>query len=166
MSPPLRDAFGDLDQLLRDVVVSAKRQLVLVAPYLSAGGMRGLLNVMAVAAQSGASLKLITSELDGDEGRNRLAIREIFSGEFGATIGPHVRVLTNSPSFHALIHAKVVVADGRRGYLGSANVSWRGMESNLEIGVELNAHQARALDSLFSYLESAGALLEVAAADL
>jgi phosphatidylserine/phosphatidylglycerophosphate/cardiolipin synthase-like enzyme len=166
MPPSLRNAFGDLDQLLRDVAVSAKSSLIIVAPYLSAVGIRGLMNSVAVAAQAGAAVKLITGDLDADGSRNRQAVRELLTGEYGTVIHQHLRVLTNSPSFPALLHAKLVIADGRRGYLGSANVSWRGMESNLEIGVELPAQQASVLEALFTFLESSGALVEIAAHDL
>jgi|SRR5579859_513299 len=166
MPPSLRNALGDLDQLLRDVAASAKSSLIIVAPYLSASGIRGLMNSLAVAANAGATVRLITGDLDADQSRNRKAVRELLIGEFGGVIRPHLRVLTNSPTFPALLHAKLVIADGCRGYLGSANVSWHGMESNLEIGVELPAPQAGVLDALFAFLESSGALVEIATHDI
>ncbi len=143
------------------VEASARSSLTVAAPYLSPAGMKGLKNAVGVAAQSGAAIRLVTSDLDGEGQRNRQAVRELVSGVDGNRIRGRLRVLTASEALPSLLHAKVVIADRARGYLGSANFSWRGMESNLEIGVPLDRQQAEAVDDMISYLEAKSLLHEV-----
>ncbi len=57
-----------------------------------------------------------------------------------------------------LVHAKFMLVDGQRGYLGSANFSVNGLERNLELGTGLSEEEARILDELVTYLEATGDL--------
>jgi phosphatidylserine/phosphatidylglycerophosphate/cardiolipin synthase-like enzyme len=121
---------------------------------------------LGVAAQNGASIRLVTGDLDAGEARNRKAIRELTSGEIGGLITHGLRVLIASESLPVLLHSKLVVVDRCRGYIGSANLSWHAMESNFEIGVSLSASQAETLDGLVDYLEARSMLTEVKLARL
>ena len=160
LPPGLRDQLADLDQLLRDQSLSAKVSLLLVSPYLSASGMRAIKGAVAVAAKGGASVTVVTAPLDDNAGRNRQAIQELRDGDEGALIARMLRVLVPAPGFDQLIHSKLLVVDRERGYIGSANFSWHGLESNLELGVCLEPGQATAVAGIFDHLEGTGKLLE------
>jgi len=109
---------------------------------------------MAVSAQRGAWIRLLTSDLDNPDALNRRALRSLVDGEEGMLIRKRTRVLTCSGASPVLFHVKIVVADRSRGYLGSANLSWRGLEGNFEIGMALSVAQAEALDDLISFFEA------------
>lgn len=53
----------------------------------------------------------------------------------------------------SLMHAKFVVADAARGYLGTANFTSLGMTAHVEIGTELTPHQCRQLVDFLMQLE-------------
>jgi phosphatidylserine/phosphatidylglycerophosphate/cardiolipin synthase-like enzyme len=53
-----------------------------------------------------------------------------------------------------------MVIDGQRGYLGSANLSFAGLERNFEVGIALSGTQSDALDRLLTYFESANLLVD------
>ena len=161
LPPALRDQVADLDQLLRDLSLSARISILLVSPYLGAAGLRGMKGALAVAAEAGAWITVITAPLDDNEMRNRRAIHELQDGEDGGLIARRLRVLVPAPTFEQLIHAKLVVVDRQRGYIGSANLSWHGMESNLELGVCFEPNQAAAVAAIFEHLEASGKLVEV-----
>lgn len=160
LPPALRDQVADLDQLLRDLSLSARVSLLLVSPYLSAAGLRAMKGAVAMAARAGAWVTVVTTPLDGSEMRNRQAIEAFTDGEEGSFIDRRLRVLVPAPTFDELIHSKLVVADRQRGYIGSANFSWHGMESNLELGVCLQPGQAAAIAGIFEHLEASGKLVE------
>lgn len=161
LPPSLRDQVADLDQLLRDLTLGARVSLLLVSPYVSAAGLRAMKGAVAMAATAGAWVTVITAPLDENEMRNRLAIAEFIDGEDGRLIERRLRVLVPAPTFDQLIHSKLVVADRQRGYIGSANFSWHGMESNLELGVCLEPTQAAAIAGIFEHLEASGKLVQV-----
>ena len=156
----LRSRFRDLDDYLRTLASSAKSRLLMVSPYLSASGMGSLRGAIATSAQRGAWIRLVTSDLDRSGTTNRRAIAALLKGEDGDLIRERLRVLKVSRSalLNGLIHAKCIVVDGKRGYLGSANFSTRGLERNLELGVALSTEEAAALDELMTRLEAHGDL--------
>jgi phosphatidylserine/phosphatidylglycerophosphate/cardiolipin synthase-like enzyme len=152
--------LGNLDALVRSTAGSAKESLLLVAPYLTADGVAALKPHIARAAATGAWIRLIMRSPAQDR-FNEKALMELIEGEQGQTIENRLRVLTAVDEYAALLHAKVVVADSARGYLGSANLTHKALDANLEVGVALTRGQSRTIADLFSFLESSGFLVEV-----
>lgn len=73
------------------------------------------------------------------------------------TAGPlAVRWFCGAPP--TMLHAKFVVADRRRGYLGTANLTSWGMAGHVEAGVELTAGQSGRFVAFLDQLEAAGVL--------
>ena len=163
LPPPLHDRFGDLDQFVRDVISSATSSLLILAPYLSSSGLQALKGAIGVAAKNGAWIRLVSGDLDADDERNLKALRQLTAGSDGRAIAARLRVLAASSELPVLIHAKSVIADKERGFLGSANMSWHGMERNFEMGVSVSRRQAEAIDGLVSFLEASGKLVETTA---
>lgn len=160
LPPDLRGRFRDLDHFLRDLVSSATERLLIVSPYLGPAGMAMLRAAMAVSAEQGAWIRFVTADLTAVDGINRRALAVLLEGREGRIIRTRMRVLTGSPEFPVLLHAKIVVVDARRGYLGSANLSGRALDENFEVGTALAAIQAKALDDLVAYLEAQGLLVD------
>lgn len=61
-----------------------------------------------------------------------------------------------------MLHAKFVVADRRRGYLGTANLTSWGLREHIEAGVELTAGQSERFVLFLEQLEAAGLFSVVA----
>ncbi|MCL5073983.1 MAG: phospholipase D-like domain-containing protein, partial [Actinobacteria bacterium] len=59
-----------------------------------------------------------------------------------------------------LPHAKLLIVDSKRGYLGSANFTKQGLTSRFEVGVELNEQQSRCVDKLLLKLEEKGLFIK------
>jgi phosphatidylserine/phosphatidylglycerophosphate/cardiolipin synthase-like enzyme len=117
-------------------------------------GMKSLRPSLATSAQRGAWIRLLTSSLEQAAGRNRKAIAALVEGEDGALVRSRLRVLAPTENLPALIHAKIILIDHCRGYLGSANLSQSAMDYNLEVGLSLAPAQVSALESLIKLLEA------------
>lgn len=164
LPPSLKDQFGDLDQLIRETIISAKSRLLVVAPYVSAAGMNLLRESLAVAVANGAWIRVLTGDLDANGALNRKALETLFRGDGGARLRERVRVLVCSDRLPVLFHAKLVIADAERGYIGSANVSASAMGENFEIGCALGAKQAESMDKLVDFLEAKGFVVDQSSA--
>lgn len=156
----LQSYFRNLDQLIKEIITSAKSSLLIVAPYLSPAGMDILKGSIGSAAQKGVWIRLITQDLDNPKGFNIQAIHSLLTGVEGEIIKNRLRILSPTKHHHILLHAKMIIADGMKGYLGSANVSLGALETNFELGVSLENIQAEALDRLMAYFESQSILIE------
>jgi phosphatidylserine/phosphatidylglycerophosphate/cardiolipin synthase-like enzyme len=159
LSPSLRARFRNLDELVLDVASSAVGRLIIVSPYLGRGVIAALRPAMAVSAERGAWIRLVTDVGEAGEA-NREVLAALVQGQDGKIIRGRLRVLTGSAALCPLLHAKMIVADGERGYLGSANLSGRAFDENLEVGLALTPSQAKALDEMIALFESSGVLQE------
>jgi phosphatidylserine/phosphatidylglycerophosphate/cardiolipin synthase-like enzyme len=156
----LRSQLHDLDHFVRLLCSSATTNLFLVAPYLSSAGLEGLRAPIATSAQRGAWIRLVTGNLDHQNGANRRAVKTLVEGNEGALIHRRLRILTATEKLPALIHAKIILADQKQGYLGSANLSQSAMDRNFELGVALPPEQVRSLQSLLSFFEARGLITD------
>lgn len=87
---------------------------------------------------------------------------EILSGAEGEMIRRRLRVLGVPAEQKMFIHAKLVIVDGDKGYLGCANLSGGGLDTNFEIGIRLNADQSTTLERLIDDFESQQIMTETA----
>ena len=120
--------------------------------------MIGLRSAIAVSAQRGAWVLLVTSGLDESEALNRRAVSSLLEGSDGVLIRSRLRLLKATERLSGSFHAKFMLVDRQRGYLGSANFSINGLERNLELGTALSRADAETLDDLVTYLEATGDL--------
>jgi cardiolipin synthase len=161
LPPATRDQFRDLDHFVRQLCSSATKQLFLVAPYLGCAGLESLRPAIATAAQNGAWIRLLTSDLNQNNRANRRALNTLVDGNEGALIQNKLRILTATDKLPALVHAKIILVDHARGYLGSANLSQSALDQNFELGVALSENQVRSLESLLAYFESQGLISDI-----
>jgi phosphatidylserine/phosphatidylglycerophosphate/cardiolipin synthase-like enzyme len=157
----IKSKFQDLDDLIRRLISTSKSQLFIVSPYLSPAGIKSLKNGISLAAKNGSWIRLLTSDLDSEDTLNFKAVKALIDGEEGEIIRGRLRVLTGSKIMPELFHSKLILCDGEKGYLGSANISFSGLEKNFEVGVELQTTQVEALQDLISYIEAQGLIVDV-----
>lgn len=155
----IRARFGDLDGHLRGLLSSARSRLVILMPYLSRVGVESLRPAIAASAQRGVAIRLVCDPTQDSFVADGLAA--LVEGADGELIRLRVRVLRPRTEAVGFAHAKLVVVDGERGYLGSANFSRRGLEKNFELGVALARQEAADLERLVDLMESRGDLVPV-----
>jgi phosphatidylserine/phosphatidylglycerophosphate/cardiolipin synthase-like enzyme len=162
----LKNEFGDLDYFITELLSKARERLLLVAPYLSTIGMKRLRGPIASAAASGAWIRLVTGDLHDSSTWNYKSVNTLIAGMEGQIIRSRLRVLCAAPGSLGFIHAKLIIADHSRGYLGSANLSGGGLDKNFEVGVALAPDQAGALERLVDSFEAEGLISDVTGAVL
>jgi phosphatidylserine/phosphatidylglycerophosphate/cardiolipin synthase-like enzyme len=150
----VRTTLGVLTELL----ASARRHVVIAAPFIQgAEGLHaGPLGLALIAAlKRGVRVDLISTaaSLAGlDLGK----LRELAGTRF-RTFQPRENV--QDP--RALgSHAKFWVSDGDRAYVGSANITQKGISRHLEVGVLLHGSPAQQVLSLVRALTESGYLIE------
>lgn len=126
--------FEPLHGNLLDLIRSADDELVLMSPYLSEQAYNRLRPALHTAADNGAVVTLITRSLTyGDDEYNRQFVHAVRDDD---NLAPHTTYYEyiNHETW-TTFHAKIVIADGERAYLGTANLTHRGLGDNLELGV-------------------------------
>jgi len=157
----LRRKFGDLDEYIRRLLGSSKTSLTLVAPFLSRRWMDAYRGSLELSATRGAFIRLLSRDLNDTSGVNGSAVRTLIKNGNSVVLRNRIRFLEANADLSEFVHAKLIIADRARGYIGSANFSERAMGANFEIGSALNQRQCEALDDLIDYLESSGSLIDI-----
>ena len=155
------DAEGPLVRPMASVVEEMLRNVreigeVLIVGYsLTAENgsvMHGIIDLLGDASRKGASVTIILHRDEG--GQNR---RNLLGAWNVKTRKP--RILTWDPPHehpYTKLHAKAMVVDRLDALVTSANFTFHGLESNLELGVRIRGPQAGAIAERFDHLISAG----------
>jgi phosphatidylserine/phosphatidylglycerophosphate/cardiolipin synthase-like enzyme len=152
----LKLGFRDLDEFCRDLLRSAVERVTLVSPFWSPKGVELLSPSLAIAAQRGALVRVVVDARTSDTDL-RAAINCVSTETDGDVVLRRMRILKGTESF-AFIHTKLILIDGARGYIGSANLTAGGLERNFELGVELVPAQVGMLEQLIAVFEAKGML--------
>ena len=139
----LEDRAGTVRSFVGDVMRSAKREVFVVSPYFVPGelGMQAMRGLRA----SGVTLKLLTNSLaatdepmvHGGYLRYRREMLELGVEiyELSPTLARNAASLGRFGRSFGQLHAKIVVVDGERLFVGSMNLDSRSERYNTELGV-------------------------------
>ncbi len=145
-----------LAMLVADTLRAPGDRVLLAAPYWSGPGTAQLLGPLSFAIAHHVPITLAGARrIDVDH----YTAMTSFARELRAA-GGRVRVLEfNPPRAKSLFHAKIVA--GKRGYLGTGNLSIGGFEDNVELGLPLDETDVERAWWLVERLVDAGLLADV-----
>jgi len=158
----LVDAHLRLDLIVREAVTSACIELTVGGPFWDEAGVDLLLPMMSAAIGARGVAVTIYAHRHETPGRARdydAPVRRMVSllqREAERSRNGSARLLWFSGPSCTMMHAKFIVTDRRGGYLGTANLTSRGLREHLEVGVPLAPSQAAQLVSLLDSMESRG----------
>lgn len=149
--PPVRHTGG----VLLELIDAGTSEIQLAMPFVDEAAVEYLLMALLQAGRRGARVSVVTSTTNGRKFAElvRRWPREASSELRVTEVSTHLSPLGS--------HAKAVVVDQTRGYVGSANLTSAGLARNIEIGVELFGPQVADLSRILSALEGLGAAVEV-----
>jgi hypothetical protein len=140
-----------LDLLVADVIRNASTTLDIGGPFWNAEGFQLLRPVLEPALSVRGVQCTFYVHQSGTEYDDQLQ-------RFVSNLGHpnQIRVWWYRSASGGLMHAKFCVADGREGYLGTANLTSLGLGRHIEIGVKLSSPQCVDLLHLLQGLVQAG----------
>jgi hypothetical protein len=150
--PLVRPTRLVIEEMLRGVRETGEILLVgyaFTAPPGSA--MEGVIDLLELAARKEARITLVLHK--GEEDDARPVIEQMWN-----VFLKKPKVMTWTPSKahpYTKLHAKVLVVDRVEMLVGSANFTFHGLESNLELGLRVRGPQARAVAERFDHLIAA-----------
>lgn len=153
------DSIGSLVVNLLDLIQHAESELVILNPFFSEEGYDQIGTPISDATARGVDVTIITKSLTyGDSTQNKRVVCELFREDdtVPRNLTLYEYVLDEDPDveYPPTIHAKLTIADGERAYLGTANMTHRGLVENLELGVIFEDDTVRDLLELVQNLLS------------
>lgn len=134
------DSIGSLVVNLLDLIQQAESELVILNPFFTEEGYDQIGAPIGNATARGVDVTIITKSLTyGGSTQNERVVRQLFQEDdtVRSNLTLYEYVLDDDPDeeYPPTIHAKLTIADGERAYLGTANMTHRGLVENLEVGV-------------------------------
>jgi cardiolipin synthase len=127
---PLHDTPGDTvpvsEHTIINIISRAEKYVYITTPYFMCSNE--IIAVMHTAARSGVDVRLITPFV-ADKKLVKLATESYYP----SLIENHVRVF----EYIGFIHAKSIIADGKRAMIGTINLDYRSLFSDYECGIYL-----------------------------
>jgi phosphatidylserine/phosphatidylglycerophosphate/cardiolipin synthase-like enzyme len=153
------DSIGSLVVNLLDLIQQAESELVILNPFFSGEGYDQIGTPISDATARGVDATIITKSLTyGGSTQNEHVVGQLFDEEdtVAENLTLYEYVLDEDPDEEhpPTIHAKLTIADGERAYLGTANMTHRGLVENLELGVIFRDDTVDSLRGLVSNLLS------------
>lgn len=146
----ITERFHYLNSWIQHLIQTTTKRLVFFAPYYSVAGMKHLSVSLRSLLEFRHDVRVdwIIGEADNIE--NQRAFSYLFQ-HLGPS--PLLRVFQPADAFEQglVFHAKVLLSDDERGYLGSANFSHRGLHNQFELGVSLTKDQSSSLTLLIDH---------------
>lgn len=146
--PPLRHTAG----VLLDLVDRATQEIRLAAPFVDPDAVDFLADSLIGAGRRSVTVAVVTSV---GQSVHFVELAQRWDAE--PDVRGRLRVAEVQTHLSSLgSHAKVIVVDSLRGYVGSANLTAAGLGRHVEIGVELAGPQVAELTRVLAALERAG----------
>jgi phosphatidylserine/phosphatidylglycerophosphate/cardiolipin synthase-like enzyme len=136
------------------LIEGASHRLTLVAPYLEPKGMGRLHSALVEALYRRVDVSILAHETDSLSSLASASLDELRRAS--VQVGGRLTVYSAAAVPAVLLHLKVVVADGVRATLGSANLTGKGLGENVEAGVLLGAHAAAEIERVVAAVVSQG----------
>jgi len=153
--PLVRPTAEVVEEMIRSVRESGEVLLVGYSLTAEDGSMmRGVVDLLGAASKRRAAITIILHRDDGQMNRrNLMKAWDVFAKK--------PRVLTwDPPPDHPYtkLHAKALVVDRLDALVTSANLTFHGLESNLELGLRVRGPQAGSIAERFDHLIASGVL--------
>jgi phosphatidylserine/phosphatidylglycerophosphate/cardiolipin synthase-like enzyme len=128
--------FGPLLLRLRELVEGAEDDIFLITPFFSEKIADRLVNPLNAAARRGVDITVTTRYLTyGQKDYNRDFVRALYEYDEIRDRTRLYEYVRDVDDRGGTVHAKMLVTDETACYLGTANLTHRGLRDNLELGV-------------------------------
>lgn len=141
--------FDHLNSWIQQVIQSTNERLVFFAPYYSEAGLKHFSISLSTLLSIRKEIRVdwIFGEINNEE--NEKAIN--FLKQNFASSNCNIYLPKSSDERDLVIHAKVLISDKSKGYMGSANFSKGALMSQFELGTILSRQQIESLLALIDY---------------
>ena len=140
----------DISNLLINLIISSEKRISIMSPFTNEEGFRSVLTPLKACKNNPKINLYLTAEKNDELMIYKQVMRQIPSNMFH-----NVKVYfcsTQLVESDNLPHAKVLIVDSKKGYLGSANFTRQGLKSRFELGVELDEQQSSTIEKLLDIL--------------
>lgn len=143
--------FEYLNTWIQNLIQTANKRIIFFSPYYSVAGIQQLMISLKALSEnkSGITIDWIVNDYDLD--MNRKAFEYLLEQSLHENIQMRIFEPLEKQEKKLWFHAKLLLIDQEKGYMGSANFSERALQTQFELGVPLNEQQTKSLVQLIDF---------------
>jgi phosphatidylserine/phosphatidylglycerophosphate/cardiolipin synthase-like enzyme len=153
------DYSADLMARLIRFVRNAEIQLLVVTPFFTRFGVDAFVDHLAQATNRGVHVTVLTRDV-ADDGENAEHVRRIYETVTDSGNRRHLS-LSEYASDHGRLHAKALISDNKKAYVGSANFTNYSLKSAIEIGLIVQGSVVDDLVDFFAVVQASSDTYEL-----
>lgn len=142
------DLMARLIQLARN----AESELLVVTPFFTRFGVDTFVDHLARATDRGVNVTLLTRDVAGG-GDNSGHVSQIFETVVESGKETNLSILEYA-SDHGRLHAKTLITDRKKAYVGSANLTTYSLKNAIEIGLIVEGSVVEDIVEFFALVEA------------
>lgn len=161
MNSRISSEFKYLHSWINNLIQKTEERLIFFAPYYSISGINQMLvSIETLLENKDVTIDWIVSDITNEENINAFEyIKNKITKDFQTS---NIRFYkSNDINQEFIFHAKLLLSDSRRGYMGSANFSKRGLDTQFELGISLDERKTKALSRLIDFLIKTDILVNI-----
>lgn len=131
--PDFKGADPELMPRFQQLIDNSEKEILIVTPFLTRFGIDHLVKRLARATDRNVRVKILTRDTDDPDGNGEHI--EYLQETIGEEGFPSLLDIYDYGGGAGRLHAKAVVADGERAFIGSANMTSYSLREAIEVGV-------------------------------
>ena len=133
-----------IQSTIEEMIMDSQHEII-IATYAITGRVEELFRLLEDAASRGVNITIMINHLSEQPEEVRGLLLSLSRRYPNVTIYDFYEV-------NRAMHMKVVAVDRKRAFIGSANITWRGMTENLEVGVVVEGESAEKISNALGEL--------------
>lgn len=152
-------AFGTdyvtTESAFRDLLSSAKEEILICSPFAEFEGLNRFLDLFVAKLNAGCTLQILSRQIAGRDPNSRYGQIQEFaralpsSGLLSGSFEVRNYHFSDARRVESNSHAKLVIADGKRAYVGSADFRPNSLDRNFEVGILVKGDAAEGVRRVF-----------------
>ncbi len=139
----------------RELLSSGEEEILICSPFAEFDGLNRFLDIFAVKLDAGCTLHILSRQIARGDTNSRFGQLQKFARALASSsaLSRSFEVrnyhFSDAQRVESSSHAKLVVVDGKRAYVGSADFRANSLDRNFEVGILVKGDQAEAVRRVF-----------------
>ena len=150
-----RVEINSLEEEFKKLFFSAKKSIKICSPFIESKGFHTFQKVLLTKAKKKVEIQILSREINIEKNKRKFEdIRNIYNIFKKFDLEEHLDIRnyyfqTERKRLASSIHAKLIVIDNNKAYVGSGEIRENSFKKNLEIGLILSGDKVQELALIF-----------------
>ena len=157
----------ELQEIFTSLLKNAKNTIKICSPFLEYSGFEFFKDILLSKARNKVTIEILSRQIKKTEENSRFEdIKRIIELFKSKELGDYLSVRnyyyqTEGKRLASSIHAKLIVIDGYKAYIGSGEIRKNSFDKNFELGVIVSGEKVKEIEMIFDNIFSKSEVITI-----